>query len=182
MVSTKISKQKYQEMNNNFCPTRLQILKALEDQENGRKIEPAMAAYLKAEEATDESLKIQQEVIRAKEMAVGINLALTLLLHVTEEALKEVENKYPRAIRLVRKLRDEKLVYFHSVKIQDEFTSTLQWAEQLESGLKRLSHMTEEVLAEVSQKYKWVRHEKGNETWGFGVLRTAERKTRLSRE
>lgn len=151
-------------MNNNFRPTRPQILKALEDQENGRKIEPAMAAYLKAEEASDESLKIQQEVIRAKEIAAGINLTLTLLLHVTEKALKEVENKYPRAIRFVRKLRDEKLVYFYPVKIQDEVTSTLQWAEQLESGLKRLTYMSEEVLAEVSQRYKWMHHYKSNGT------------------
>lgn len=150
------SKYKDQEMNKNFRPTRVQILKALEDQENGRKIEPDMAAYLEEDEKSHaESSKNQQEIASAIEMVEWINSTVRSLSYMTEKTLTEVEQKYPRVIRLVRKAQDDRLIT-QPIKVPSEVSIAMQLSDAIESTLKRLSHMPEEILVEIAKKHSGV--------------------------
>lgn len=99
-------------MNKNFRPTRVQILQAMEDQENGKKLEPEMLKYLEAvDKALDDSSTDQElarEIENARALAELIDKALQGLSETPKRALSAIYKSHERAVRMARNIRQER--------------------------------------------------------------------------
>ena len=99
-------------MNKNFRPTRPQILQAMKDQEDGRKLEPEMLKYLEAvdkaldESSTDHALAV--EIENAKALAELIDRTLEGLSNSPKGALSAIYKSHERAVRMARNIRQDR--------------------------------------------------------------------------
>ena len=99
-------------MNKNFRPTRIQILQAMEDQENGKRLEPEMLKYLEAvDKALDDSStdqELEKEIKNAKALAELIDKTLQGLSETPKRALSAIYKDHERAVRIARNIRQDR--------------------------------------------------------------------------